>query len=276
MIFDLQACFQAFQEQHPLRSCQVGGQTWEYMVGGNGEALLMLPGFFGVAGTDFLYLLAFEQSYRVFSLSYPPQGNHIETLVEGLAGFMDQQRLLRAHFLGGSYSGYIAQAFVRRYPQRVHKLVLAQTSTPRRKHLPLALGLAILSRCLPMGILRWLMYRSLIHFMPGNTPQQAFWRAYFRELIPRFSRAMIEQRLRVTLDYHRRWRFTAGDLAGWSGKVLILESDHENLLAQDEADILRQVYPHTRHRLIPGGHTSSVDEPALQMAAILEFLQEPG
>src|SRR5262245_20978177 len=111
-----QAEFTAFRHQHPLRRCEVHGQTWDYIDSGRGEALLLLPGFFGVADTCFLYVLAFERDFRTIALTYPETAATIDELVTGLAAFMDRLGLVRAHVLGGSYSGYVAQVLVRRYP----------------------------------------------------------------------------------------------------------------------------------------------------------------
>jgi pimeloyl-ACP methyl ester carboxylesterase len=270
---DLQASFDSFQKSHPLQCCLVDGQSWEYILTGEGDNLLMLPGFFGVAGTDFRYILAFEGQYRVISVTYPQAGNSVSALVDGLAAFMDGMGIAQVHLLGGSYSGYIAQAFVRRYPQRVGGLILAQTGPPRRKYLPLAFLLSTLFRWIPPGASRWLMSRITTWFLPLDTPQQSFWRAYFLGLIQSFSHRAVYNRFRVALDYHRSYRFSPADLAGWPGDILILESSHDNLLSSEDLKSLRRLYPQAQCRIISGDHVQSVDQPGVQIAAILRFLQ---
>jgi pimeloyl-ACP methyl ester carboxylesterase len=270
---DLQAIFDSFQKSHPVQCCLVNDQDWEYVLAGAGDTLLMLPGFFGVAGTDFRYILAFEGQYRVISVTYPPSGDSVSALVDGLAAYMDSLGIARVHLLGGSYSGYIAQAFVRRYPQRVSRLILAQTGPPRRKYLPLAFLLSALFRMLPPEASRWLMRRITAWFLPLNTPQQSFWRAYFLGLIQTFSHRAVYNRFRVALDYHRNYRFTPADLAGWPGEILILESSHDNLLSSEDLKSLRRLYPQAQCRIISGDHVQSVDQPGAQMTAIQQFLQ---
>ncbi len=272
MSADLRARFAAFQAQHPLQSRQVGGWNWQYIDAGRGQALVMLPGFFGVAGTDFQYVTAFEPARRVLSLTYPVEAASVGELVEALAAFLDALGLPRVDLLGGSYSGYVAQAFVRRCPGRVRKLVLAQTGAPRRRHAPLALGLAALFAITPQALLRRLMSQSMAYFLPGQLPSQSFWREYFAGLILSLSRRSIYHRFRVVLDYHLRWRFASADLAGWPGEILLLESDHDGLLSRQDTLLMRSLYPQARRACLPGDHIQSVDRPAAQIAAIEEFL----
>lgn len=271
---DLPTRFAAFQQQYPLCTCVVEGQQWEYIAGGAGEVFLLLPGFFGVASTDFLYILHFAPHYRAIAITYPETCASVEALVDGLAGFMDQLGIARAHILGGSYSGYIAQVFVRRYPQRVGKLILAQTGAPRIRHVPLALTLVSLFWCVPHGVLHHLMRHSMRQFLPHATPTQDFWRAHFMGLIQTFSHRALYHRFRVALDYHQHYRFAPADLAHWPGALLLLESAHETLLASDDAALLRQLYPQAQAFCVPGDHIQSVEQPEAQMAVMLQFLQE--
>ncbi len=274
MTIDLSARFAAFQRHYPLCACVVNDQIWEYIASGEGEVLLLLPGFFGVAQTNFLYVLNFERCYRVVSVNYPEAGVSIAELVEGLAGFMDQLGVAQAHLLGGSYSGYVAQVFVRRYPQRVRTLILAQTGAPRARHLPVGWALNSLLWLLPHSVLRGVMRRSMRYFLPHASPQQTFWRAHFVELIQAFSQRSLRHRFWAALDYHRRYRFAPTDLAEWRGAILILEASHESMMAADDAALLRRLYPQAQCEIIPGDHLRAVDQPEAQITAIAQFLRQ--
>ena len=58
----------------------------------------------------------------------PPAGYSIDDLADQLAAILDAQALARAHVVGMSLGGCVAQAFAGRYPERVAKLVLADTT----------------------------------------------------------------------------------------------------------------------------------------------------
>ena len=60
----------------------------------------------------------------------PRAGYSIEDLSEQLARILDRERIERAHVVGISLGGLIAQHFAATYPHRVHRLVLVDT-TPR-------------------------------------------------------------------------------------------------------------------------------------------------
>jgi len=271
--------FTAFQEMHDLRIVTTEGDgggglawVWEYFDSGAGEVLLMLPGFFGVAGTDYQYILALEKERRVISLTYPAEAAGIGALVDGLVDFLDQLGIARVDLLGGSYSGYVAQVFVRRHPDRVRRLILAQTGAPDRRRLPLAAGLTRLFRWVPQGLLGGLMRLTVHYYYPGANPEQTFWRGYFLGLVGSFTKQALFHRFCVVEDYHRSYRLGAADLAGWAGQVLLLESEADGMLSQAELETMRQLYPRARRVVLSGSHIQSVDQPAGQIEAIRAFL----
>jgi pimeloyl-ACP methyl ester carboxylesterase len=112
----------------------LGGVDLYYEVHGSGEPVLLIPGLGSDAGTwaSFLPLL---QGYQAFILenrgsvrSGKPAGDYsIERMAEDAALFLDRMGIQRAHVLGKSMGGMIAQVLAARYPQRVRSLVLAST-----------------------------------------------------------------------------------------------------------------------------------------------------
>ena len=233
----------------------------------------MLPGFFGVAGTDFHYILALENERRVISLTYPEAAAGIGELVDGLTDFLDELGVAQVDLLGGSYSGYVAQVFVRRYPERVRRLILAQTGAPDRRRLPLAAGLTRLFRWIPQSVLSGLMRLTVRYYYPGVSPGQTFWRGYFLGLVGSLSKQALFHRFCVVEDYHRNYRLAAGELDGWAGEVLLLESEADGMLSQAELEIMRQLYPRAQRVVLAGSHIQSVDQPEGQIEAIRAFLR---
>lgn len=58
-----------------------------------------------------------------------PSGNHIEIFADDTKNMMDYLNIEKAHVMGWSLGGMIAQNFVLKYPERVNKLVLICTVT---------------------------------------------------------------------------------------------------------------------------------------------------
>ena len=62
----------------------------------------------------------------------------VEMLADDLAGLMQTLNIPKAHILGVSMGGFIAQDFALRYPQKVNKLVLVSTSAGGAEHVPMS------------------------------------------------------------------------------------------------------------------------------------------
>jgi pimeloyl-ACP methyl ester carboxylesterase len=265
-----------FRATHPLKHTTVAGVGWDYIVGGEGEeALLLLPGGAMVGETGFTRIPAFEYRYRVIAPDYP----HVSTaaqLLDGLAGILDAEGVRSAHVLGPSYGGLVAQCFVRRHPERVRSLILANTAVPPRWALwPARIFLAILPS-VPLAWLRAHRERTLARAfssVPSVPPEdQAFWRDYQHELISRLSKAELQDMYRLGIDLLQSFRFTPGDLASWPGRVLILESDEDIVTPEQRAE-LRRTYPRGRvHTFRGAGHTPWMSHKGEYLSVINEFL----
>ncbi len=68
----------------------------------------------------------------------PPGPYSISMMADDLAGLLDSLKISKAHVLGISMGGFIAQDFALRYPQKVDRLVLVSTSAGGPDHVPMA------------------------------------------------------------------------------------------------------------------------------------------
>jgi len=117
-----------------------------YEMSGRGPHLVLIEGL-GVAtwiwerqipelSKDFT-VLAYDN--RGVGKSSKPAGPYtIRMMADDLAGLLDSLKIARAHILGISMGGFIAQDFALRYPQRVDRLVLVSTSAGGPDHVPMA------------------------------------------------------------------------------------------------------------------------------------------
>ena len=267
--------YKHFLAAHPFRYVDVGGTRWPYIVGGHGQrALVLLPGAPGRAEASFEYVLAFEREYTVISVGYPAEVVTVEECLRGLASVMDAEGLRRAHVVGGSYSGLLAQRFVRQYPGRVDRLVLSDTGVPRPERARKYRRYVRLLRVLPMPVVRafWRVgaYLYLRDMAPASRP---FWRAYFAQLRRSITRHECISRLQVWVDFDSTSRFSPADLANWPGEVLILEAERDTTFPAWERQALRRLYPTARVRVfMGGGHAASLDRRDEYIAAIRAFL----
>ena len=131
------ARLEAFRAGHRYRTLDVDGVRWRYLAGGSGQQTVLLPS--GGTWVPDMYLLlieALERGFRVLAPAYPA-GAGITGLADGLAAILDAEGVGQADVLGSSFGGFVAQTFARRHPDRVRRLVLANTGGPAGPPLPL-------------------------------------------------------------------------------------------------------------------------------------------
>jgi pimeloyl-ACP methyl ester carboxylesterase len=253
----------------------VGGVRWEYIAcGEGGEAFLILPGGAMVGEDGFTRIPDFEDRYRVIAPSYASVSTTAE-LLDGLAGVLDAEGVSQAHVLGPSYGGIVAQCFVRRHPERVRSLVLANTGAPGASPLP---GLPLLARLfgfLPEGALRRMTGWNWRRWFVAPPEERAFWYGLIDELlITRLTKADLISALEEMVDFDRQ-RFDRDDLAGWPGRMLVIESEHDQAFSPEARAALRALYPQASVRTFAdAGHAVMMSQPEEYIAAVRSFLEE--
>jgi pimeloyl-ACP methyl ester carboxylesterase len=106
-----------------------------YKVEGQGESLVMIMGFGGTRRGWIFQTRAFRKHFRVVTFDNrgvggtdKPRGPYsIRMMAEDTVGLMDHLGIEKAHILGVSMGGYIAQELAINHPGRVKKLVLGCT-----------------------------------------------------------------------------------------------------------------------------------------------------
>ena len=126
----------------------VRGQDIYYELHGEGPTLVLVMGIGYDATLWANQVAAFANEYRVLVFDNRDVGRSgqaatpygIADMADDLAGLMDALGILRAHVLGLSMGGMIAQEFAIRYPSRLDKLVLTGVAgaTARSRFDPIA------------------------------------------------------------------------------------------------------------------------------------------
>jgi pimeloyl-ACP methyl ester carboxylesterase len=106
-----------------------------YREHGQGEPLVMVQGFGGGHEGWFFQTRAFREHFRVVvfdnrgigKTERSPSPYTIESMAQDTVGLMDALGIERAHVLGMSLGGIVAQEVAINYPERVMKLVLVCT-----------------------------------------------------------------------------------------------------------------------------------------------------
>jgi pimeloyl-ACP methyl ester carboxylesterase len=114
----------------------VNGFTLYYEIEGDGEPVVLIPGFAAGRKTWVLQTPSLSRNFRVITFdprgvaaSDKPEGpQSISLLADDVAHLLQALGISRAHIVGASFGGFVAQEFALRYPFMTRKLVLCCTS----------------------------------------------------------------------------------------------------------------------------------------------------
>jgi pimeloyl-ACP methyl ester carboxylesterase len=267
--------FRTFCQACPYKQVTFGGVEWPYLTNkDSGETILLLSGAMAIPDISWLTIAHLAQAYRVIAPAYPAVKTMGE-LVDGIAEIMHQEGVKQAHVLGGSYGGFVAQAFVRRHPGLTRSLVLSHTFPPDPANVKAFKNTVGWLPLLPQGALRWLMGKRMGSLMTVKTTETALLQAMFEELMyHRLTKADILSGLWRTVDYFGQ-QYTSQDLSGWPGKVLLVLADDDPGTPEPVRTAMSALYPEARLHLFHGtGHVTSVLEKDEYQAVIDKFLNE--
>jgi pimeloyl-ACP methyl ester carboxylesterase len=267
--------FKAFCSVCPYKQVIISGVEWPYLVNQNGgDTLLLLSGALAIPDISWRTINHFAKTYRVIAPAYPAVKT-MEALADGIAEILHQEGIARAHVLGGSYGGFVAQVFVRRHPGLARSLVLSHTFPPNPENARTLKNMMRWLPLLPKGILRWLMGRWLGSLMPAKSAEVSLMHAMFAELLfHRLTKADILSSFWRTIDYCSQ-EYSPQDLVGWPGKVLLVLADDDPGTPEPVRAEMSALYPGAKLHLFHGtGHAASVLNESEYKAVIGTFLEE--
>ena len=123
-----------------MPKARVNGISINYSVEGRGEPLFLIMGFSGSKMAWFFQRRTFRKHFQVVTFdnrgvgqSDKPTGPYsMQMFADDTVGLMDHLGIDRAHILGVSMGGLIAQHIALSHPERVRKLVLGSTYASRQ------------------------------------------------------------------------------------------------------------------------------------------------
>jgi pimeloyl-ACP methyl ester carboxylesterase len=259
---------EAFRAAHPPATVSAFGHAWSYVrAGEKGPAVLLLGGALGRAEFTFGVVDALRDTVRVLAPDYPP-ARTLRALTDGLMALLDAEGVRRAHVVGGSFGGAMAQAFARAHPERVASLVLSHTGAPD----PAAgRGWAVGAlHLLPVRLLRALLRRRLRGTLRGADP---FWMRQFDATIDGLSKQDVLSRVTLAAEFGARY----GGLPVPRRPlypVLIVEADDDPLFPPKKRAALHALYPDAQVHVFRGtGHAAAVLHPAEYAGVIRRFVE---
>jgi 3-oxoadipate enol-lactonase len=238
---------------------------------GSGENIVFLHGVGSDISVWKRQLEYFSKKWRAIAIEYPGYGEsdlpakglNLEEVGRFLFGAMDGLEIVEAHIVGLSMGGVMALEMVRRQPNRLRSLTLANTFARHPNAMPILEGLH-----------RDISTMTMFDFAKGRVdlilaPDAA--EALKQEVIE--TMAKIDKR-----TYH--WSTTAvwtadyrKDLPQIQRPVLIAIGEHDQLTPIALSEELAREIPGAKLQVIPkAGHLSNLDNPDFFNRIVSEFI----
>jgi len=245
----------------------------------DGEPVLLVQGL----GTDSrgwaLQRMAFGRRYRCYAVDNrgvgrsgrPPGPYDLSEMARDALAVLDAEGIDRAHVIGASMGGVIAQIIAVLHPERVRSLVLACTSCRHhawRRELFQEWADAVEAggiSALGTDAMRWLIG-------PRLRKRFGMWVNLLARIVLQQPRETFVAQVQAILDASDELRF---ELQHVTAPTLVITGSQDSLTPIGDAEELAEMIPHARLVELRGAaHGLMVEAPNAFNAAVLDFLDE--
>lgn len=249
--------------------------TWEER--GEGPPLVFLHGIGGDALCWRPQLDAFSEAFRVISWNMPGYGGSAPLepmtfpgLADSLARLLDRLKVDRAHLVGHSMGGMVAQELVATRPERVRSLTLVATTAAlgrpdgdwQRSFVETRLG--PLDRGQTMADLAPAIFARLV----GDDPDPAGVAQAIASM-SRVPEATYRAAIHCLLTFDRR-----AALARIDAPTLLLAGERDTTAPPAVMERMAAKIPAARFQVVPrAGHLANLEQPAAFNHALARFLK---
>ncbi len=234
-----------FRHTHQYITFEYKEKNWRYQKDGHGESdLLFIAGGLKTGEAWFRYINYYREQFRCFAPTYPDNVNKTSEVIGALEGIIEKEKMKNITVIGTSLGGIIAQLLIRQSPNKIKKVIVANTSHPNpqwAKTLRLRIPLVSI---IPSGIIQTASLKRLKQYSnPTNIQQKSFFDAYAIEIgLYQTNKEWILNHYRLIIDYCEHQLFKPSDLDNWKGRMLLVESE-DDLFPESTREEMRRLYP---------------------------------
>jgi 3-oxoadipate enol-lactonase len=247
---------------------------------GHGETVVLLHGLGGDVEFWDAEMTALSDQFRTIAIDLRGSGGTpasegdltMDGLADDVAAVLDDLGEERAHIVGFSMGGCVAQAFAIRHPARLNRLVLASTFAVMNAQARLFLDAVAASYARTASakemfelICPWLFSIPFLED-PGN----AAYLRYDDETIQR------DEMLSWSSLYAAQQRFDSrSTIHNIAAPSLVIAGRHDNLVSLEDAEFLHDQIPGAALQIIAdAGHLTNVEQPENFLRAVRAHLTQ--
>ncbi len=262
-----------------MPSAQLNGVSLYYEVRGKGEPLLLIAGLGSDSSSWSGVISEFSRHFQVIVFDNRGSGRSdigrgeysVSKMAEDAMKLLDFLKIERAHVLGHSMGGYIAQELAINYPLRVGKLVLESTAPVSSKRNNLLFE-DFYSQLKREGYSEaWFKRWTFWLFSQKAINERQFIKAFIKNAIgyPHLQKtAAFKKQAGAISSFDARKR-----LGGIKAKTLILEGKDDILITPQESAILFKRIHKSNFKLLDCmAHSIHIEDPKLFAGNVSEFI----
>ena len=260
---------------------KIGDTELYYEVHGEGEPLVLIPGFSTGLWIWFKQVPRLAEHFRV--ISFDPrgiarsEGGDDFVPMRELAGDVKELLLTldikRAHIVGASFGGFVAQEFALCFPEMTDSLVLCCTSFGGAGHLPpSAETLAAIASTKGLNTAERVRQNLLLAFSPEYVASEP---AEVEQVIKLREASFVPEHVYL----HQLQAAVAFDAASRIGEIsaptLVLTGDADIIVPMQNSLNLAARIPGAQLRVVHNGsHTFFIEQPEEFNRAVIEFISQ--
>lgn len=257
-----------FAWANPEQRVLLNGREWGLIdLDGSGPALLLIPGTLGRADIFWQQMAALKGRVRILSVSYPDSGG-VEEWAGDLIALISDRDIEKVTVLGSSLGGYLAQYIAAVHPDRVERLIAANTlydTVPAKRNPPYSSDLDLA----PIEELRNGFGRGLGAWADSHPEQAELVELLLQEVGGRIPELELRNRLKGIKNAPV---LPASKLS--PANTVTIEVADDPLIPQFMRDEVRAVLtPAVSYHFESGGHFPYLARPELYTAILEEQLQ---
>jgi pimeloyl-ACP methyl ester carboxylesterase len=259
---------------------QVGNVGLYYEEHGEGEPLVLVPGFGTGLWIWYRQIPALAESFRVIAFDprgvarsdKPDEAIRMRAYADDVAALLEALKVERAHILGASFGGFVAQEFALAYPKQTRSLILCCTSFGGPRHRPPAPEtLQAIASTKGLNTEERVRENLLLAFSKefvSNEPEEVERLIALRAEndVPEY--AYLRQ-LQAAMAFDAEER-----VANIEAPTLVLTGDADVIVPHENSLNLAAKIPGATLRVMEGGsHTFFIERPREFNAAVVEFIE---
>jgi len=249
-----------------------------YETHGEGEPLVLIPGFASGVWIWFKQIEELSKSFRVITFDprgvsrsdKPQEALTIKMIADDTAALLDELNVEKAHILGASFGGFVAQEFALAYPQKTERLILCCTSFGGVNHIPPSMEVLLaFASTKDLNTEERVRENLLIAFNQDYVTERKEEVDYFcalraENIVPEYA---YMQQLQAAVKFN-----TSGRVSQIKAPTLVLTGDKDIIVPPQNSRNLVEQIPTAKLRFIEGGsHLFFVEQSEEFNKTVIEF-----